>query len=247
MNIFNDLNKEINTLYSGLQTVSEQATATLSLSENVVNLAKQGEVSISQVNASMSEVLNTSIDMSKIIGIIDDISDRINLLSLNASIEAARAGEAGRGFAVVADEISKLAEQTANSTKSIDSLIKKNNSEISEEMNYLSDTTNAFKKIIDGIQKMRPEISKINLLAINQRSAAEKVNEKAADIAAKGDEIKQLTIKEKVHIDAINQAIETIDSYALDISHNAELIMKGSEMVQDNSKLLNDKVSIFKV
>lgn len=56
---------------------------------------------------------------------IGEISEQINLLSLNASIEAARAGEAGRGFAVVATEIGNLANQTQKTVGTIQETIQK--------------------------------------------------------------------------------------------------------------------------
>lgn len=55
--------------------------------------------------------LNSAIDD------LDDISDRTNILSLNASIEAARAGASGRGFAVVAEEVGRLAENSITGSK----------------------------------------------------------------------------------------------------------------------------------
>lgn len=63
-------------------------------------------------------------NLAEIANLIDEISDRVNLLSLNASIEAARAGDAGRGFAVVAQEIGKLAVESLASTAKIRNLVK---------------------------------------------------------------------------------------------------------------------------
>ena len=71
-------------------------------------------------------------EMSNFIQVINDIADRVNLLSLNASIEAARAGEYGKGFAVVAQEISKLADATTQNSKQISGIIGQNKSLLDE-------------------------------------------------------------------------------------------------------------------
>lgn len=55
---------------------------------------------------------------------ISSISSQTNLLALNAAIEAARAGDAGKGFAVVADEVKKLADESAESARKNEDIIR---------------------------------------------------------------------------------------------------------------------------
>jgi methyl-accepting chemotaxis protein len=62
-------------------------------------------------------------NVAGIIAVIEEITERTNLLALNAAIIAAQAGEQGRGFTVVADEIRELADRTRRSTEDIRKII----------------------------------------------------------------------------------------------------------------------------
>jgi methyl-accepting chemotaxis protein len=54
---------------------------------------------------------------------IRDVSDRTNILAINASIEAARAGSVGKGFRIIANEVRSLAGQTGDFAKQIEGTI----------------------------------------------------------------------------------------------------------------------------
>jgi methyl-accepting chemotaxis protein len=84
---------------------------------NVVEgIARQSVEEIEGLNAHMREI-------NKIVKLITDIANQVNLLALNAAIEAARAGEHGRGFAVVAGEVRNLAGEAKRATQHIEDVI----------------------------------------------------------------------------------------------------------------------------
>ncbi len=103
----------------------------------------------------MMEIINVGgRDITEIISLINDISDKINLLSLNAAIEAARAGEHGRGFAVVADEIGKLATATSDNSKRISSQVEKISVDIRRGIEIVTMTkqsTSDVARLVTGI------------------------------------------------------------------------------------------------
>ncbi|MGL4369333.1 MAG: methyl-accepting chemotaxis protein, partial [Spirochaetota bacterium] len=208
--------------------------------------AKVGEDSLTSMNRSMDLVVKSSADMIGIVGIINDISDRINLLSLNASIEAARAGEAGKGFAVVAEEISKLADQTADSTKNIGSLITANSREIAQEIESLNTTTSILRQIITGVEEMRNEIGAIQMSTTEQSASSEKVRVNAGNIFSRAEEIKSSADLQKKEVDHFAVSVGAFGDFAKMVTGGAEEIAGSSKDIADTAKKLKSRVSVFK-
>lgn len=113
----------VDELSSAVEHNTTNTTQVSSLSAEAAGVARNGGTEMRQVVDSMSDIAKQAEEIASIVGMIDSISFQTNLLALNASIEAARAGEHGRGFAVVAGEVRTLATRSAESARSIRTLI----------------------------------------------------------------------------------------------------------------------------
>ena len=119
-----------------IQEVSSNAALSAQVAEDALNTARYGtravQDNIGAMNSIRRQVQETakrikklgerSQEISQIVGLIDDLSDRTSLLALNASLQASAAGEAGSGFAVVAEEVERLAERSNRLTQQIGQL-----------------------------------------------------------------------------------------------------------------------------
>ncbi|WP_170990212.1 methyl-accepting chemotaxis protein [Aquamicrobium sp. LC103] len=100
------------------------------LMETATDNAGNGRRIAGDAAAAMAAIAQTSQEVGKITGVIDEIAFQTNLLALNASIEAARAGDAGRGFMVVATEVRELAQRSADAAAEIKTLIKSSTGQV---------------------------------------------------------------------------------------------------------------------
>lgn len=117
-------------------------------------IGQLGEITTAS-KSHVSELESAAEGISRLTGMIADISSQTNLLALNAAIEAARAGDQGRGFAVVADEVRTLAGKTADATNEI-------NRFVSEVSNHTASTRASFDQMLEHMGDMGSSVSTVN-------------------------------------------------------------------------------------
>ena len=227
--------------------IGERIREALSMGETISSSAKSSVSVLSDMNTSMSAIMDSSKDMMNIVNIINDISEQINLLSLNAAIEAARAGDAGRGFAVVADEISKLADQTAQSLKDIDRLIKQNGEEIEKGKGSIDTTTRTIQEVTDGITVMAEKIHAISSSMTRQMDVYRDVRSQADIVRTRSEEITNSVDEQKIAMKEIMQSVSNINELTQSNAAGAEEMASNSENVAAMSQKLKDDLGFFKV
>lgn len=174
---------------------------------------------ISEMEKRIKRLGERSQEISQIVNLINTISERTHVLSLNAAMQAAMAGEAGRGFAVVAEEVQRLAENSRQATGQIANLVQniqvETNDTIATVNKTIEQVVNESELAHDAGEKMRETHEAtarlVRLVATIATSSAEQTRI-ASVLRTAADEIAQFTEKTAEQLVAQNQSAGSLVS-----------------------------------
>ena len=205
-------------------TVNSVETGRASV-ESLVSSMEQSKQAGSLVSEEMHALVEQIKSMEDILALINQITKKTALLSLNASIEAARAGEAGRGFSVVAGEISSLADQTSQATQSISSIIDNITDRISK-------TGEATQSLLDCTGEQQRLVTQTAQQFHNMDDTTRTATMKAKELE---ESVEQLDISNK----NIVESIQNLSAISEEVSAHAQITYEKS--INNNEILRNIK------
>ena len=198
---------------------AENANVANKLAHESREQSDRGAHEMAELLKAMNEINESSVNISKIIKVIDEIAFQTNLLALNAAVEAARAGVHGQGFAVVAEEVRNLAARSAKAAKETAEMIEGSMRTV-EKGGALS------KKTQDALDEIRQSATKVSDIIGEIATAS---NEQALGIAQ------------------INIGLNQIDKVTQQNTASAEESATSAEELSNQAKKLKKLLTQFNI
>jgi methyl-accepting chemotaxis protein len=199
------------------------ATRTIHETIAAINAIKD---TVERYSGVVTQLGKRSAEIGTILGIIVEVTERTNLLALNASILAAQAGEHGKGFAVVAEEIKALAERTAGSAQDIRKLITSVQKEVKEAVSALSDSLTAVE---EGVRRSQEAGTALDKMLVSSTRSAEMAMmiDRAMTEQARG-------------IRQVSEAVNNVKQMTVQIADATQTQSKGTERILHAAEEMRD-------
>lgn len=249
----------INQIISTVNSISETVEKNQNTAQKLVSQSELGYQKINITNKHMKDITDSISEIKGMSDLIEDISEKTNLLSMNAAIEAAHAGDAGKGFSVVADEIRKLAEASSRNSKTIALNIKNVIDNIEKADISSKDTAESFIEIKVDIANVSSRTSEV-LQSMNElrsgggevQSAISRLQKLTSDLHATSNEMTSSTrnvdeslFKLKNITGKVHEGNRNIESSMDTIQGLVKAVSVMGDKMNTTSKILDNELNKF--
>ncbi|MCZ7385602.1 MAG: methyl-accepting chemotaxis protein [Candidatus Methanoperedens sp.] len=219
-----------------LKLISENARSVERVAGQTLEACRHGSEDIGAIVAGMDrlnsrvrEIANEMLRLQEhalkietILDLIREVSEKTNMISLNASIEAAAAGEAGRRFSIIAGEVRELAEQIGSSIREIQEMI----SLLQQATNRAIMVTEEGTKQVDLSHRVVGQVGRsfqnLTALADETASAAKEISLSSSQQTSAGEHLAATIAEINEVARSFVQSAREIESSTLELNRLAE-------------------------
>lgn len=227
------VNESYQSAETGNHTVQEMEGGINAVGSSIKIMEQTNAQNIEIINSSMNSLSNMMGDIANQTQLINDIVNKTEILSFNASIEAARAGDAGRGFAVVAQEVGNLARLSGDaatlinktiheSRQTLEQIVSNMSQQAQESSKVVDDASNSnenlqssgnktqesFSMILDMMKSIREDMDEVDIASNEQRVGLVQIEKSLKQLDSVLDQSKSNIVSNKEVAEKLNQSGE---------------------------------------
>ncbi len=216
-------------LIHSLDEVNKGINGAAIFAQQLNGISNAGVENMQKLSTSMQKVQESSQEILKITGVLDDFAERTNLLAMNASIEAAHAGEAGKGFSVVANEIKNLASASSQQSSKIAEIV-------TEVAQAIGEGVGLCKLVNSSLTKIKEES---NVTAEQVKNSAEQMSEKQQEgykiaeesktVAGYANQMRQSAQNQTEYSEKVKDGMQALRQVSATVEEAADSIYKSNE------------------
>lgn len=239
--------REIGNLNDNAKIMQDSsAQATQSLNE-LIRINQEVMEAIELIYEQTNRTNTSSQKIKEATNIISNISEETNLLSLNASIEAARAGEQGRGFAVVASEIQHLAEQSGDSTDSINAMVNELICDSDKAVKTMEYVREIFLSQSRNVEQTKEVVAKVIRAIEASGYAIESIERQSVKLNQAKDEIVQVVESLSAIAEENAASTEETSAATTEVANSFNEVTDAADSLKNIADSIADTMGTFKL